>query len=273
MKKYVISLFILGLFFLGAGSAKAVSMSDLQNEIKSLSERISILESKLLEKVIVSSGTSTIVAPTTAITPVTTTVSTTPVLTKGVKSTEVAQIQTALRNQGYTIVADGSFGAKTEEAVKAFQASKGLSVTGKVDSQTRNSLINNSVQTRFPVSCDPNVDSAPWIRVLSPNGGETFTAGQRIIVKWESCNLPANSTIIIGLSSQIGNIQGATSLAYNINNSDGEAILVLPTLAQLGSNSLPGKYYKIYIVYNSSLYATVPGFQLKDFSDDTFTIN
>jgi peptidoglycan hydrolase-like protein with peptidoglycan-binding domain len=153
MKKYVISLFILGLFFLGAGSAKAVSMNDLQNEIKSLGEQINSLKSQLVGLVL-SSRTATVEAPVPTVAPTTT------VLTKGIKSTEVAEVQTALRNQGYTIVADGSFGAKTEAAVKAFQVAKSLPVTGKVDSMTKSKLaLTNEIKSQSQLTLVPEFPS------------------------------------------------------------------------------------------------------------------
>ena len=37
----------------------------------------------------------------------------------------------------------------------------------------------------------------PSITILSPNGGETYTAGQQIAIKWESKNIPANAVLSI----------------------------------------------------------------------------
>jgi len=44
----------------------------------------------------------------------------------------VKQIQTALTAHGYTVAVDGSFGAKTEQAVKSFQGKNGLAQDGVV---------------------------------------------------------------------------------------------------------------------------------------------
>jgi hypothetical protein len=41
-------------------------------------------------------------------------------------------------------------------------------------------------------------NTSPWIKVTSPNGGETYTAGQQITVKWKSCNV---QNVYIGLAS------------------------------------------------------------------------
>jgi peptidoglycan hydrolase-like protein with peptidoglycan-binding domain len=271
MKKYVIFLLILGLFLVGTTSVKAVSMSDLQNEIKSLSEQIVNLKSQLLGQVI-SSRTVTVEAP------VPTVASTTTVLTKGVKSTEVAQIQTALRNQGFSITADGSFGAKTEEAVKAFQTAKSLPVTGKVDSLTRSKLVINSAIQSKATACNSNSPST--IKILSPNGGEVFTAGQQITVKWESCNVTSNSIGIFLIKhnpavpytqSQTSGDYGGFSLGSYSTVDDGIEQITLPN--SLNTNLTLGQNY--FIVINGLGDATNigSGYHPQDYSDNLFTIN
>jgi hypothetical protein len=62
---------------------------------------------------------------------------------KGTKSAEVKTIQSALKKQGYSISTDGNFGLKTENVVKKYQAVKGLPVTGKIDIETKSSLLLN----------------------------------------------------------------------------------------------------------------------------------
>lgn len=51
-------------------------------------------------------------------------------LHKGAKGTAVVRMQGLLRQHGFDIEADGAFGAKTAEALKAFQKSKGLAADG-----------------------------------------------------------------------------------------------------------------------------------------------
>jgi N-acetylmuramoyl-L-alanine amidase len=56
---------------------------------------------------------------------------------KGSSGSVVTQIQQVLKNQGfYQGAVDGVFGSKTEAAVKSFQKSYGLTVDGKVGTQT-----------------------------------------------------------------------------------------------------------------------------------------
>ena len=62
-------------------------------------------------------------------------------LQKGDKSPEVKKIQEALVARGYKIGTDGDFGPGTENAVKQFQQSQGLAVTGVVDKETAAKLV------------------------------------------------------------------------------------------------------------------------------------
>ena len=39
------------------------------------------------------------------------------------------------------------------------------------------------------VNDDCTSGTAPWIKVISPAGGETFITGQQIVIKWTSCNV------------------------------------------------------------------------------------
>ena len=62
-------------------------------------------------------------------------------LSIGSKGSEVVKLQQALIDQGYLNgKADGDFGKKTEEAVKAFQRANNLPETGVADSDTQASL-------------------------------------------------------------------------------------------------------------------------------------
>lgn len=60
---------------------------------------------------------------------------------RGDKSDYVKDLQQMLIKKGSKIVADGDFGPKTEEAVKAFQSLVKLSSTGQIDTNTLNELL------------------------------------------------------------------------------------------------------------------------------------
>lgn len=70
-------------------------------------------------------------------------------LKKGMKGEEVMWLQHQLKLYGYDLVIDGSFGGKTDSAVRDFQANnlgvdgKKLTVDGKVGKGTRTALMNN----------------------------------------------------------------------------------------------------------------------------------
>ncbi|MEF3365338.1 peptidoglycan-binding protein [Methylocystis sp. 9N] len=64
-----------------------------------------------------------------------------PVVQTGSKEHPVKTLQYLLRARGHNAVVDGAFGAKTEAAVKAFQASQGLTADGIVGPKTWTALV------------------------------------------------------------------------------------------------------------------------------------
>jgi len=60
---------------------------------------------------------------------------------KGDNSPYVKDLQDMLIKKGAKITADGSFGSKTEQAVKDFQTKNKLKVTGQIDTDTLNRLM------------------------------------------------------------------------------------------------------------------------------------
>ncbi|MDP3174552.1 MAG: peptidoglycan-binding domain-containing protein, partial [Phenylobacterium sp.] len=206
-------------------------------------------------------------------------VSSTSVVTKGTTGAEVTTIQSALNNQGYSLVADGNFGAKTETAVMAFQASKGLPVTGIVDSATKSSIL--SATTASPVSAsatsvtavNPNLPcalTAPVsIKVISPNGGQTYTAGQQVTVKWSSCNIPTTANLQFSLFMYYpANNPTATGFPLTLSTlNDGQETFNLPLAGNVvygWSTMQYGNFFKIYVGY--------PTAGVGDVSDNMFTI-
>jgi hypothetical protein len=64
-----------------------------------------------------------------------------PVLKKGAKGDEVKAMQNLLIANGYTIVADGSFGSKTLNALECYQEDEGLEVDGSCGKATWSKLL------------------------------------------------------------------------------------------------------------------------------------
>jgi peptidoglycan hydrolase-like protein with peptidoglycan-binding domain len=48
----------------------------------------------------------------------------------------VQEVQTSLRNEGYSVSTDGVWGPQTAEALRQFQQANGLSTTGTVNAET-----------------------------------------------------------------------------------------------------------------------------------------
>ena len=65
-----------------------------------------------------------------------------PSLRFGDSGDAVRVAQRLLLNNGYSVQLDGSFGALTETAVKAFQSQRGLTIDGVVGSTTWRELTN-----------------------------------------------------------------------------------------------------------------------------------
>jgi len=119
--------------------------------------------------------------------------------------------------------------------------------------------------------------TAPWIKVVSPNGGETYVAGQQITVEWTSCNVLA--PIYLSLKRQDPN----QVLENNNDNgliypwvlgtdgtaNDGSEQVTLPLASD--SNILLGQHY--YVTATSSgNYSVNPPTWETDNSDSLFTI-
>lgn len=102
----------------------------------------------------------------------------------------------------------------------------------------------------------------PAITVLSPNGGESYVAGQQIQVKWETANFSTQNNVFIGWWSSQTN---QTSELLIATPNDGQETVILPTSSINGSPLPSGNYYKIYI-------ALAGNPALSDKSDNTFTI-
>lgn len=63
-----------------------------------------------------------------------------PELRLGARNESVSSLQQLLKDRGFSVTVDGAFGAGTLAAVKAFQASKGLTSDGIVGPQTWGAL-------------------------------------------------------------------------------------------------------------------------------------
>ena len=94
-------------------------------------------------------------------------------LSYGSKGSDVAAMQQQLRNAGYNIAVDGSFGPATQAAVKDYQSKNGLAVDGIVGKNTSASLNSSSSKSSGPSSSS---GSASRSSGPSSSGPSTKTA-------------------------------------------------------------------------------------------------
>jgi len=142
---------------------------------------------------------------------------------------------------------------------------------GNVQDQSRISAYTTPKMSTKCVSQGTITSTSP-ITVLSPNGGEIFTAGQQITVSWKSSNISADTLVDIFIQhySPAGNGIDGSNYAANLTLSgvlnDGSEVVTLPS--QYSGRPF-GKYFKILVVKHPyDISSTVYGV-----SDNLFTIN
>ena len=102
----------------------------------------------------------------------------------GMKGDDVSKLQTTLKNAGYNIDVDGSFGPQTLAAVKDYQKSNGLTVDGMVGPQTQAALYGGSststtaqkTTTTTPATTTPTT-TTPTTKPATTTGGSGSAAG------------------------------------------------------------------------------------------------
>jgi hypothetical protein len=129
----------------------------------------------------------------------------------------------------------------------------------------------NQVAETTKTDCLPT--TAPWIKVVSPNGGENYTTGQQIEVKWDSCNISKETQVFAQLaegktgegeySEGPGGVEG---IAYYSLNDGSEIINLLPEMFGGLGELYYSKNYRIQITLSSNN-------KVFDYSDNFFAIN
>lgn len=104
----------------------------------------------------------------------------------------------------------------------------------------------------------------PFIKVISPNGGEVYQPGQQITVKWKSCNLTASQQIFVDIWNP--SMTNLYRLGQTAN--DGSEVFILPTSTNW-ANMLYGKNFILNILTPID-YLGQPNYS--DSSDNLFTI-
>lgn len=192
-------------------------------------------------------------------------------MTLGSKGSDVLALQKILIKKGLLKkeLATGYYGTATLAAVSSFQKANGLGVDGvagkgtiaKLNSLTEN-LTTNPCDD-LPVDIYGNVSTAPFIKVLSPNGGEVYQPGQQITVKWQSCNVPANTQIDLYFDNYASTPGMGGTGGGAISTNDGIETFNLPTTAIFSTMEYGNKF---------KLRANI-GNTILDTSDNMFTIS
>jgi hypothetical protein len=89
----------------------------------------------------------------------------------GMKGDDVSNLQTSLKNAGYNIDVDGSFGPQTLAAVKQYQQKNGLDVDGMVGPQTSAALFGGN--TTKPAASTPASTTPTTGKASNKAAGET----------------------------------------------------------------------------------------------------
>lgn len=210
-------------------------------------------------------------------------------LIAGERSEEVRALQSVLISLGYlpSTSATGLYGKATIAAIKNFQMANGISGDGTVVGPKTKAAFGLHggpiVATPFPgtnhLLCFTG-SGTPQIRVITPNGGETYQQGQQITVKWQTCNAPANAVVMVSLDYYANGItSGATLVPQNQvfgglstpTQNDGQETFTIPT-PQINSVIVPGSTYKIRIALATGSSVQNLTTLVDDRSDNYFTI-
>jgi peptidoglycan hydrolase-like protein with peptidoglycan-binding domain len=95
----------------------------------------------------------------------------------GMKGNDVSSLQTSLKNAGYDIDVDGSFGPQTLAAVKQYQKANGLTVDGMVGPQTQAALSSNTGKTSAS-KAQTTASAKPAASNQNKQGTSSATAAQ-----------------------------------------------------------------------------------------------
>ncbi len=132
-----------------------------------------------------------------------------------------------------------------------------------------NDPVSNSSATLDSTSIVCSDSTSPRIKIISPNGGETYTPGHKLTVKWETCNMTSTDNVHVSLvwkDSQGGT--GGSSNSATVN--DGQAVITLPSDVGNGGYYKSGKLYKVQVIQSVNGAPNYTG--SVDTSDNLFTI-
>ena len=138
-------------------------------------------------------------------------------LTYGDRGEEVLRLQTALDQLGYRVgKIDGTYGAYTENAVRAFQKAQGLSVDGVAGAKTRE--LAYALAEGVTVTAAPVVTAAPAVTVQTAGTAQTVTQSDGSFFGGNYASIYPGTT-----GTRVVLLQNAlTQLGYSCGTADGK---------------------------------------------------
>lgn len=148
----------------------------------------------------------------------------------GSSGSAVTNLQTQLKNAGYTVAVDGKFGPETEKAVKAYQAANGLTVDGLAGTKTQSALksgttTNNNATAKVVAGGDPDIRAiqeglnAEGANITEDGlwGPETSNAYNKVWANNTKTNLQSSSEDIINayLNNDWTNIRDNAGMPFS----------------------------------------------------------
>lgn len=159
------------------------------------------------------------------------------------KGDDVCWIQAALREIGYDINIDGSFGPASRDVVKRFQSDNGLSVDGSVGPATREAIKGALAWKRstytYTVTFNANggtgsmSNASMTVSAAKNLPANTFTRSGYTFLGWSKSNVATSATYtdkqsVKGLAGKDGKVtlyavwkQNTYTIAFNANNGTG----------------------------------------------------
>ena len=174
----------------------------------------------------------------------------------GSSSDEVKKIQEVLSAKGYLKGSvDGKYGLATQKALKKFQNDNGIDASGLSVGKATRDVLNEVVKTlpslgivaQSGLITRCSSSSTPSLRIVSPNGGESYSLGGPMQVKWSDCNVTDDVLINISLNNPN---DGQVALLSSGTVNDGNQLFTVPSWVPAGQYQIviktPGSFGPYY---------------------------
>jgi len=108
-------------------------------------------------------------------------------------------------------------------------------------------------------SCDKDNIYSQWIKLIEPVGGEVFHVGEKVKVKWTSCNISESEKITARIRSDKPYPDYWFSAEFNLGVNDGEEEITIPK--EVSNPNVKEKFSSDKLVdFNLSVF--IPGLEI-----------